>query len=66
MVEVEVPLVGAEIDSEDYSGSAEQFGLGTLAMVLFFAMVAIASYGFDRIKNVAGVDDSDDDVIPGV
>jgi hypothetical protein len=67
MAEVEVPLVGAEIDSEDYSGSAEQFGLGTLAMILFFAMVAIASYGFDRIKTAAGVDDDGDNVeIPGV
>jgi hypothetical protein len=29
-------------------------------------MVAIASYGFDRIQAAAGVDDDGDDVIPGV
>jgi len=64
MAQVDLPFVGGQLDTNDPEASATDVGVGTAAIFVFFVMIAIASYAFDRVKNVAGVDGETE--IPGV
>lgn len=64
MVQQEVPLVGATVDTNDWSGTGEELGIGTVVIMIFFIMVGVATYGYNRITDLAGVDGEQE--IPGV
>lgn len=63
-MEFEIPVADAEVDTSDLSGSLKSVGGAVAGFVALFGSVGIATYLYNRVKNLAGVEGQQN--IPGV
>lgn len=57
-MQFEIPIVDTEIDTDDPAESATNFGGAVVGLGLFAAAAGIATYGYSRVKSIAGVEGS--------
>lgn len=61
-MEYEIPIVGTTIDTDDPAESAKSFGGAVLGILSLTAAAAVATFSYQRLKSVAGVDGETVDV----
>lgn len=64
MASYTIPFVDKEIDTSEPGESAQNSVLAVASFATLFAVVGVATYGYNRIKSLAGVEGDQD--IPGV
>jgi len=55
-MEFNIPIVDTEIDTDDPAESASNFGGAVLGLGFLAAAAGTATYLYQRVKNVAGVE----------
>lgn len=62
-MEYSIPVVDAEVDSDDPDGSIMRVIGAVLGFLTLFGVVGVASYVFNKVRDAVGVDDTE---VPGI
>lgn len=62
-MEYSIPVVDAEVDSDDPDGSIMRVIGAVLGFLTLFGVVGVASFAFNKVRDAVGVDDTE---VPGI
>lgn len=62
-MEYSIPVVDAEVDSDDPDGSIMRVIGAVFGFLTLFGVVGVASYVFNKVRDAVGVDDTE---VPGI
>jgi hypothetical protein len=65
MATIPVPIVDENLSTSNPSNSLKKFALGSVGIMVFFAMIALGKYLYNRARATAGVG-QDNNPVPGV
>jgi hypothetical protein len=63
MRDIDIPFTNHDVDPSDPGGSAKSLGFAAIGFMLLFAVVSVATLGYNRVLEFLGADQPQ---VPGV